>query len=137
MSNQQQSRSESAILRNFLRILPAGAAVAVAIILVALAWDGVGAAADETSWRIFLVGWAGAVAMMAAGFAVTLLSPRSALPLAALHVVIGLVVGLAIGTTDWTALSLGGWWQLWWTVPLLLFHVGFFATIRRRSGMRR
>lgn len=129
MSNQQrQARLGSATSMNVLRSLLALLAVAVAVILVVLAWDGIGAATDETHWRIFLVGWVGAVAVMAA----VIFLPHSALPLAVQHVVIGIVVGLAIGTTDWTDLSMDGWWQLWWTVPLLLSYLGFLVTRWRR-----
>jgi hypothetical protein len=112
---------------NVLRPLLALVAVAVTLILAILAWDSVGATTSEISWRIFLVGWVGAVAVIAAG------SATAALPLAVQHIAVGLVAGLAIGTTDWTNLSLGEWWQLWWTVPLLLFYASLLVASRRSS----
>lgn len=119
-----------------LRPLLALVAVAVALILAIPAWDGIGAATDETSRRIFLVGWVVAVAVVAAGIASVPLLSRYALPLTVQHVVIGIVVGLAIGTTDWATLHFAGWWQLWWTVPLLLTYAGHLITLRGSSRTR-
>ncbi|WP_279387493.1 hypothetical protein [Rubrobacter taiwanensis] len=43
------------------------------------------------------------------------------------------MIGLAVGTTDWGALQLAGWWQLWWTVPLLAGYVSRVILLRRSS----
>ena len=84
------------------------------------AWDDTGAATGEVPMRIFLVGWAVAAVVTSAGlpffgpaFRRGQLVPRAVPPLVVQHVVMGLVIGLAVGTTDWTALRLAGWWQLW------------------------
>lgn len=113
-------------------------AFAVATILVISAWNDTGAATGEIPMRIFLVGWAVAAVVIAAGSPLAGLTsrrgrpvPGSVLPLDAQHVAVGLVIGLAVGTTDWTALRLAGWWQLWWTVPLLLAYTVLLGTLRR------
>ncbi|WP_273843774.1 hypothetical protein [Rubrobacter calidifluminis] len=94
--------------------------------------------------RIFLVGWAVAAVMTVA---VRLLSGtisrrdgRGSGSLTAMelsyHLVVGCAVGLAIGTTDWSNLQIVGWWQLWWTVPLVLGYLGNLAALRRRRQGR-
>jgi hypothetical protein len=79
--------------------------------------------------RIFLVGWAVAAVIVSAGVVFSL----SVLPLAVLYVTMGLVIGLAIGTTDWTDLHLAGWWQMWWTVPLILVYASLLLILRRST----
>jgi hypothetical protein len=79
--------------------------------------------------RIFLVGWAVAAVIMSAGVVFS----RSVLPLAVLHVTMGLVIGLAIGTTDWTDLHLAGWWQMWLGVPLILVYASLLLILRRST----
>jgi len=127
-------------LKAVLRSLGVLAAIAVAIVLVVVAWDDTGSATGEVPMRIFLIGWAVAAVVILAGFLFADLSPRrgepvfrSVLPPAVPHVVMGFVIGLATGTTDWTALRLAGWWQLWWTVPLLLSYAGLLIILRRSS----
>lgn len=137
MSNQgeQQITSRSSSLRALLLPLVAIVAAVVAIALVAGTWDRTGATGD-VPMRIFLVGWAVAAVVILSGFAFAGPRHRPALLPAVQHVAVGFVVGLAVGTTDWTALRLAGWWQLWWTVPLLLAYAGLFVTLRRtpRAG---
>lgn len=141
MSDQEQQVStRSGSFGTILRFLFVVAAFAVAAVLVAGAWDDAGAATGKLPMRIFLVGWAMSAGVISTGFAFAGLLPRhgrpvsrSILPLAVLHVAVGLVVGLAVGTTDWTTLRLVGWWQLWWTIPLLLFYAGFLIALRRSS----
>ena len=142
MSDQREQQA-SAGARPFkvtLLLLVTLAAIAAIITLVVLAWGDTGAATGTVPMRIFLVGWAVAAAVVSVdSLFAGLVSrrgqpiPRPALPLVMQHVVMGFVIGLAVGTTDWTSLRLAGWWQLWWTVPLLLSYVGLLITIRRSS----
>lgn len=90
--------------------------------------------------RIFLVGFAvGAIVIVAGSSLVKLLACHgqlvlaSNLPMTLQHLAMGMVLGLAVGTTDWTNLSLVGWWQLWWTVALLLLYIAFLAQLRKAS----
>lgn len=129
MSDQEQqvspgSGSFGAVLHPVIAL----AACAVAVALVAMFWNDAAAATGEVPMRIFLIGWAVAAIIVSAGFAFG----RSVLPLAVLHVTMGLVIGLAVGTTDWTRLQLAGWWQMWWTFPLILIYVSLLIG-RRRS----
>lgn len=133
MSDQEQQVStRSGSLGNVLRPLAALAASVVAVALVVTVWNDGGAATGEVPMRIFLVGWAVAAIGVSVGFA----SGRSILPLAVLHALVGLVIGLAVGTTDWTALHLAGWWQMWWTVPLILVYASLIITLRRSPRTR-
>ena len=96
MSDQEQQVSaRSGSFGTALRPVVALAASVVAVILVATVWGGDGAATGEISMRIFLVGGALAAVIVSAGVVFS----RSVLPLAVLHVTMGLVIGLAIGTT--------------------------------------
>jgi hypothetical protein len=135
MSNEreQQIPTRSNPFKAVLRPLIALAAIAVVIALVAGTWNDTGAATGEVPMRIFLVGWAAAAIVISAGAAFAGLVPRPVLPLAVHHVAVGLVIGLAIGTTDWTTLRLAGWWQLWWTVPLLLVYASLLISLRRSA----
>jgi hypothetical protein len=138
MPNQGEERilSRSSSLRAILRPLVALAAAVVAIVLVAGTWDDTGVATGQGPMRIFLVGWAVAAVIILSDFAFTGPMRRPVLLPAVQHVAAGFVVGLAVGTTDWTALRLTGWWQLWWTVPLLLAYAGLLVTLRRSSRNR-
>ena len=142
MPNQGEERipSRSSSLRAILRPLVALAAAVVAIVLVAGTWDdtgvATGVATGQGPMRIFLVGWAVAAVIILSGFAFTGPMRRPVLLPAVQHVAAGFVVGLAVGTTDWTALRLTGWWQLWWTVPLVLAYAGLLVTLRRPSRNR-
>lgn len=142
MSNQgeQQVPTRPSSFRALLRLLVVLAAITIAITLVIGAWDDTGAATGEVPMRIFLVGWAVAAVAILAGFPLAgFVSrrgqsvPRSVLPLAMQHAVMGVVIGLAVGTTDWTTLRLAGWWQMWWTVPLLLVYASLLINLRRSS----
>ena len=135
MPNQGEERipSRSSSLRAILRPLVALAAAVVAIVLVAGTWDDTGVATGQGPMRIFLVGWAVAAVIILSGFAFTGPMRRPVLLPAVQHVAAGFVVGLAVGTMDWTALRLTGWWQLWWTVPLLLAYAGHREIGRSRD----
>lgn len=145
MSNQRE-RQFSARTSSFgtiLRLLGNLALIAVAIGLVVSTWDDARAATGEVPMRIFLVGYVVVAIIVFAGFPFTLLVSRrgqtaahSVLPVAVYHVAIGVVIGLAVGTTDWTSLQLAGWWQFWWTVPLLLLYASLLTTWRRTLGSR-
>lgn len=120
-------------------------ALTVATSLVALAWNSTGAATGLVQMRIFLVGWAVAAVMtVAAGLlpagTISRRDGRGSGSLTAMelsyHLVVGCVVGLAIGTTDWSNLHIVGWWQMWWTVPLVLGYLGNLAALRRRRQAR-
>ncbi len=128
-----RSGSQRAILRPLLAIAAAVAAIA----LVAGTWDQTGAATGLVPMRVFLVGWAVAAFVILFGFAFAGLMHHPVLLPAVQHLAAGFAVGLALGTTDWTALRLSGWWQLWWTVPLLLAYAGLLVTLRRSSRNRR
>jgi hypothetical protein len=114
------------------------AAIALAITLVVLAWDNTAAATTDVAMRLFLIGWAVAAVIVSVGIPFTggvsgwgRSISRSELPPAVYHVLVGLVIGLAAGTTDRGALQLAGWWQLWWTVPLLMAYVSRVILLRR------
>lgn len=126
-----------------LRPLVFLAATIATIALVVLAWDSTGAATGAIQMRIFLIGWAAAALVVLAGllFAGPASRPgqrvlRPAPSLVVQHVAVGAVIGLAVGTTDWTNLSFAGWWQLWWTVPLLLTYAGHLIPPRGLSRTR-
>lgn len=133
MSNQgeQQFSTRPNSLGGVLRFLGVLAATVIAIALVAGTWDDTGAATGEIPMRVFLVGWTVAVIIISAGFALSSPLSRSVVPMVVQHVTVGIVIGLAVGTTDWTTLRLAGWWQLWWTVPLLLVYASLLITRRR------
>ena len=125
---EQQVSARSGSFGTALRPVIALAAGVVAVILVATVWNDGGAATGEVPMRIFLVGWAVAAVVVSAGFA----SGRTVLPPAVLHVAVGLVIGLAINSTDWTDLHLARWWQMWWTVPLILVYLSLHRFARTR-----
>ncbi len=138
MSNQgeQQIPTRSSSFGTILRSLFAIGAAVVAIALVAGTWSSARAATGEIPMRIFLVSWAMTAIVVVFGFIFAGRVRRPVLPTAVQHAAVGFVVGLAIGTTDWTALRLAGWWQMWWTVPLVLAYAGLLITLRRFSRTR-
>ncbi len=121
-----RSRSFGMVVRPIIAL----ATSVVAVTLVVTVWNNDGASTGEVPMRIFLIGWAVTAVVVSAGFAFG----RSALPLAVLHVAVGLVIGLAIGTTDWATLHLSGWWQMWWTVPLILTYISVLVSLHRSAG---
>ncbi len=93
--------------------------------------------------RIFLIGWAAATVVVLAGllFAGPASRPgrrvlRPSPSPAVRHMAVGGVIGLAVGTTDWTDLSLARRWQLWWAVPMLLAYAGHLIPPRGLSRTR-
>jgi hypothetical protein len=101
---------------------------AVAIILlvigtatISITWDDSRASVSLLQLRIFLIGGVGLVWAVSA---VTLLlrpwwgQARTGL-IAAHLLIMGLYLGLAIATTNWTHFTFGGWWQFWAAYPLL------------------
>lgn len=142
MSNQREQTLLDRIgpLRVIPRPLVDLAAIAVALTLVVVAWNETEAATGDLPMRVFLVGWAFAAVIVSVGLPFANLasrrgqsSVRLTMPPAVHHVAMGLVIGLAVGTTDWTALQFAGWWQLWWTVPLLLVYASLIIDLRRSS----
>lgn len=121
-----------------MRLVLALVAVVVAVVLVVATWNDA-RAADVVSMRIFLVGWGVAAAVFVSfsfvdgAFGDGRSASRSAALAAVLHMTAGLLIGLAVGTTDWISLQLNGWWQLWLTVPLLLLYVALLANLRTTS----
>ena len=84
------------------------------------AWDDARASASLLHHRMFLMG----VALVWAHTTVTLaLVPwwgQARTWLIAAHLLImGMYLGLAIATTNWTGLTMRGWWQFWWACPLV------------------
>lgn len=146
MSSQREhhSSASTSLLRAIPRPLIDLAGVALAIALVIVAWNDTGAATGEVPMRVFLVGFAIAASVIWVGssFAGPQSSrhgrsvSRSVVPPSVQHLVMGIVIGLAVGTTDWTSLQLAGWWQFWWTAPLLLAYVSLLVIRRRASGSR-
>jgi hypothetical protein len=90
---------------------------------ISITWSDARVARASTSLldlRIFLMG----VALVWAVGAVTLaLAPwwgQARTGLIAAHLLImGLYIGLAVATTNWTGLTMRGWVQFWWAFPLM------------------
>lgn len=88
---------------------------------ISITWDDASASVSLLQLRIFLIGGVGLVWAVSA---VTLvLRPwwgQARTGLIAAHLLImGLYIGLAIATTNWTGLTMRGWWQFWAAYPLL------------------
>lgn len=142
MSNQrghQLHRGTGAIV-GILRPLVGLVVIAIAIVLVVGTWDDTQSATGELPMRIFLVGWMVAAVIISTGFPLATFISRRRQPGSrsmslsiVYHVAVGVVIGLAIGTTDWTVLRFAGWWQLWWTLPLLLLYASLLLTLRRAA----
>ncbi|AHY45605.1 Hypothetical Protein RradSPS_0322 [Rubrobacter radiotolerans] len=93
-------------------------------------------ATGRVQMRLFLAGWGLTAVLLAAGFLFggfgrQRSGSRPALPSGVYSWATGVVVGLAVGTTDWSAPSFVGWWQFWWTVPLLAAYLGLSGALRR------
>ena len=88
---------------------------------ISITWDDARASVSLLQLRIFLIGGVGLVWAVSA---VTLLlrpwwgQARTGL-IAAHLLIMGLYLGLAIATTNWTGLTMRGWWQFWAAYPLL------------------
>lgn len=147
MANQREQQL-SARMRSLwatLRPLFELAWVALAITLVVLVWNDAAAATGEISWRIFLVGWAMAAIIPSVESLLNDLvylrgqeRAERRLPPAVHYMVVGMVIGLAVGTTDWTDLPPTGFRQPWlqpWllTVLLLLVYANDLVRLRRHT----
>lgn len=90
---------------------------------VLITWDDARAASASTSvlhLRIFLMGVALVWALVAVTLALVPWWGQARTWLIAAHLLImGLYIGLAIATTNWTGLTMRGWWQFWWAYPLM------------------
>jgi hypothetical protein len=94
--------------------------VVVAVVLVWTGWDEAAASASVLQNRIFLIGVALVFAVTALTLALVPLWGTARWWLIAAHLLImGLYIGLAIATTDWTNWQLREWWQGWWTLPFM------------------
>jgi hypothetical protein len=90
---------------------------------ISITWEDARAARASTSvlhLRIFLIGVALVWAVGAATLALVPWWGRARTWLIGAHLLImGLYIGLAIATTNWTGLTIRGWWQFWWAFPLM------------------
>ena len=104
----------------------------IATIPLSLSWNEAGASTSVLQNRIFLMGTALVVAVVAVTLALTPWWEKVGAWLIAAHLVImGLYLGLAIATTDWTAWQMRGWWQFWWTPPLMSGQIQQVLRLRR------
>lgn len=55
-------------------------------------------------------------------------------PIWIMVVVTSLLLGLAVGTTDWEAWTISGWWQFWWTAPLVAASIGLIKRIHQSTS---
>ncbi|WP_273887266.1 hypothetical protein [Rubrobacter naiadicus] len=103
------------------------AAIVAIISLVFLNWNETSSAVGLIQIRLFLAGWAAAaLAIVIAGL--LLRSGRASLlrpPLETLyHLLMGLELGLMVGTTPWEeGVRLAGWTQFWLTIPIFTGYV--------------
>lgn len=112
--------------------------VCVSLAIGWLNWNNVGAATSLIHLRIFLFGWTATAVVFALTLSGLLSRPaRSETRWVVVGNVLltGLVTGLAVGTTDWGAFTLGSWWQLWLTVPLVAGQV--LVILRRLPAAHR
>jgi len=94
--------------------------VAIGTVVIWTARDDARAATSVLHYRIFLMGVALVWAIIALTVALVPWWGQARTWLIPAHLVImGLYVGLAIATTNWTAVTLRGWWQFWWAYPLM------------------
>lgn len=105
--------------------------------IAAYNWDGsVGeVSVSPLHWRLFIFGYLVAVFLHASIWA---LAPRwrsmSKRPMWAMVIVTSLLVGLAVGTTDWSGWTISRWWQFWWTCPLLVASICLIGQIHQAQS---
>lgn len=106
--------------------------VIIAVSVPWIGWDDAGASTSVLHYRLFLL----VSALVGAVIAVTLalapwrgkVRPR----LIAAHLLImGLYLGVAIATTDWSAWPMRRWWQGWWTLPLVTAQIQWILRLSR------
>lgn len=103
--------------------------VLASVVVPILLWSG--ATADSNvSLRVYLIGWATCGLLLAATVAVPKVRTDSTLAAPILWLGLGLLLGLAIGTTPWSDLA-GPVWQLWLTIFLV---AGYVHQLRIRSA---
>ena len=113
------------------RFVVATAAVAFLILMVWTNWNGaVGhVSVSIVHWRIFSVAIIGFASIH---FFIWSLAPRwrtmGKWPVWTMVISLAVIVGLAIGTTDWEGWTMSRWWQFWWTVAM---SMGAFGQISR------
>ena len=96
------------------------------------AWDDASASASLLHHRMFLTGVALAMANITVTLALVPWWGQARTWLIATHLLImGLYVGLAIATTNWTGVTMRGWWQFWWAYPLMAGQIQQVLKLRR------
>src|SRR5687768_15764834 len=99
---------------------------------LSLFWNEAGASTSVLQNRILLMGVALVVAVVAVTLALVPWWDKAAAWLIATHLLIlGLYLGLAVATTDWTAWQMREWWQFWWTPPLMSGQIQQVLKLRR------
>ena len=92
----------------------------IGTVLISMTWDDASASTGVLQHRIFLIGVGLVWTVVAVTLALVPWWGQARTWLIAAHLLImGLYVGLAIGTTNWTGLTMRGWWQFWWAYPLM------------------
>lgn len=87
---------------------------------ISLTWNDAGASISLLQHRIFLAGVALVWAVVAVTLALVPWWGQARTWLIGAHLLImGSYIGLAIATTNWTGLTMRGWWQFWWAYPLI------------------
>ena len=92
----------------------------IGAVQISITWDDVRASTSILHHRMFLSGVALVWAVGALTLALVPWWGQARTWLIAAHLLImGLYLGLAIATTNWTGLTMRGWWQFWWAYPLM------------------
>jgi|RhiMethySRZTD1v2_1073278.scaffolds.fasta_scaffold11157_7 hypothetical protein len=98
--------------------------VACGTVIIWTTWDDTSASTSVLHHRIFLMGAALVWAIIAVTLALVPWWGQVRTWLIAAHLLImGVYIGLAIATSNWTALSIRAWWQLWWAYPLIATQI--------------
>lgn len=109
--------------------------VIVGGVLLQIHWNDTGASTSVFHTRLFLLGAALVFAIVAATLALVPWWEQVRAWLIASHLLImGLYLGLAVATTDWSIWSLSGWWQGWWTPVFLVAQIQQVLKLTRFSA---
>ena len=120
-----------------IRDLPTRFVIALAmsafmVWVVSTNWNGdVGhVSVSLAHWRLFSTA---IVAFACIHFSIWALAPRwqtlGSWPIWTTVVALAVVVGLAIGTTDWQGWTMSRWWQFWWTGAMAMGAVSQISGI--------
>ncbi len=102
--------------------------VLVSVVVPILLWTGASRGSD-LSLHVYLIGWAACGVLLASTVVVPKFRSDSKVAVPILWLGLGLLLGLAIGTTPWSDLA-GPVWQLWLTIFLV---AGYIHQLRLRS----